>query len=204
MARLKGSVGADTKAAILSTALPLIAQYGYAAVSMRQIAEAVGVNVSALYNHFPNKQEILLRLMVDHMDSLMDAWEQQDINGKTAQEQIEIFTRFHIRFNIEKPKAVFISFMELNSLEPEGHKVIEKQRRVYEDILREIIRAGMSKGVFHTTDAHVAAMSVLGSLNGVNTWFRTGGRMSQREIEDAYVDLVLGSIGYEIKGTKHV
>ena len=99
MARLKGSVGADTKAAILSTALPLIAQYGYAAVSMRQIAEAVGVNVSALYNHFPNKQEILLRLMVDHMDSLMDAWEQQDINGKTAQEQIEIFTRFHIRFN---------------------------------------------------------------------------------------------------------
>ncbi|KAB7613848.1 TetR/AcrR family transcriptional regulator [Amylibacter sp. SFDW26] len=201
MARLKGSVGAETKVAILSTALPMIAQYGYSAVSMRQIAEAVGVNVSALYNHFPNKQQILLRLMIDHMDSLMAAWDNQDIRGKTAQEQLEIFTRFHIRFNVEKPKAVFISFMELRSLEPEGHKTIEKQRRVYEDILRDIIRSGINSGVFHTSDAHVAAMSVLGSLNGVNTWFRAEGRMSQKEIEDTYVDLTLRSVGYEIKGT---
>ncbi len=204
MARLKGSVGAETKVAILSTALPMIAQYGYSAVSMRQIAEAVGVNVSALYNHFPNKQQILLRLMVDHMDSLMAAWSAQDISGKTVAEQLEIFTRFHIRFNIEKPKAVFIAFMELRSLEPEGHRVIEKQRRAYEDILRDIIRAGMDEGVFRASDAHVAAMSILGSLTGVNTWFKAGGRLSQKQIEDTYVDLTLRSVGYEIKGISNV
>ncbi len=204
MARLKGSIGAETKVAILSAALPLIAQYGYSAVSMRQIAEAVGVNVSALYNHFPNKQQILLRLMVDHMDCLMAAWADQDARGTTDAEQLEVFARFHIRFHIERPKAVFISFMELRSLEPEGHKIIEKQRRTYEDILRDIIRGGMSTGVFNTPDAHVAAMSILGSLTGVNTWFSADGRLSQKEIEDTYVDLTLRSVGYEIKGTSHV
>ncbi len=204
MARLKGSVGTETKAAILSTALPLIAQYGYAAVSMRQIAEAVGVNVSALYNHFPNKQQILLRLLMDHMDSLMTNWAEQNVEGKNAAEQLKIFTRFHIRFNIEKPNAVFISFMELRSLEPEGHKTIERQRRVYEDILRDIIRVGISDGLFETTDAHVAAMSILGSLTGVNTWFSADGRLSQKEVEDAYIDLNLRSVGYKLKGKSHV
>jgi len=204
MARLKGSVGAETKVAILSTALPLIAQYGYAAVSMRQIAEAVGVNVSALYNHFPNKQQILLRLMLDHMDSLMSAWKLQDVSEKTAAQKLEIFVRFHIVFNIEKPKAVFISFMELRSLEADGHKLVEAQRGAYEDILRDIIRAGVTSGDFTTPDAHVAAMSILGSLTGVNTWFKADGRLSQKEIEDSYVDLTLRSVGYEARGASHV
>ncbi len=203
MARVKGSIGSETKAAILSTALPLIAQYGYAAVSMRQIAEAVGVNVSALYNHFPNKQQILVRLLMDHMDGLMAAWSEQISRGQAA-EQLEAFTRFHIRFHIEKPQAVFISYMELRSLEDDGHKKIESQRRAYEDVLRQIIRDGINTGEFNTPDSHVAAMSIIASLTGVNTWFSADGRLSQKQIEDNYVDLTLRSVGYETKGKSYV
>ena len=48
----------DTKQAILSTALHLFAADGYEAVSVSQIAGALGMGKSALYRHYRNKRDI--------------------------------------------------------------------------------------------------------------------------------------------------
>lgn len=196
MARTKGSVGTHTAQRILDESLPLIAGYGYAAVSMRMIADKVGVNVSAIYNHFPSKQQILVTLMSDHMRDLIAAWKETDTSGLSAAEKLDTFARFHIRFNTKRPDAVFISFMELRSLEAGSHKFVEKQRRAYEHELRNIIKQGIESKEFNTEDAHVAAMSILASLTGVNTWFREQGRLSKSKIEDYYAAMALRSVGF--------
>ena len=51
------------KGEILSIAIPLFAQSGYAAVSMRNIAQKVGVSAAALYHHFPDKQALYFSAM---------------------------------------------------------------------------------------------------------------------------------------------
>jgi len=43
---------------ILNVAINLFAQSGYSDVSVRHIAEAVGIKPASLYYHFPNKQSI--------------------------------------------------------------------------------------------------------------------------------------------------
>lgn len=43
--------------------VPLFAQRGYEAVSMREIAAAVGIQAPALYYHFPDKQSLYLAVM---------------------------------------------------------------------------------------------------------------------------------------------
>lgn len=48
----------DTKQRILYAALDLFSVRGYDAVSVRDIARAVGIKESSLYNHFHNKQDI--------------------------------------------------------------------------------------------------------------------------------------------------
>lgn len=48
----------ETKERILDEALTLFAKRGCGAVSVREIARAVGVRESSLYNHFANKQAI--------------------------------------------------------------------------------------------------------------------------------------------------
>ena len=48
----------DTKDCILEKALELFSQSGYHGVSVRDIARAVGIRESSLYNHFVNKQDI--------------------------------------------------------------------------------------------------------------------------------------------------
>lgn len=54
MPRLKG----NTKEIILEKSLKLFAVHGYEAVSIRQIADEVGIGNSALYKHYESKQAI--------------------------------------------------------------------------------------------------------------------------------------------------
>lgn len=184
-----------TKDSIRAQALRLFAAKGYEAVSMRDIAGAVGVQPGAIYNHFPNKQQLLFALLSEHMERLAEAW------GEAAAElpadpivRLEAFARFHIRFHIERPDDVFLSYMELRALEPELFARIETQRRAYEGVLKSILEEGAAAGVFTIDDPHVTAMALLAMLTGVNTWYRSGGRLSKTKIENYYAALVLRAV----------
>lgn len=48
----------DTKQKIIDKALELFATYGYDAVSVGEIAKAVGIKAPSLYNHYSSKQAI--------------------------------------------------------------------------------------------------------------------------------------------------
>ena len=55
--------GSKTKEKILKVSLKLFSAKGYKATTVRDIAGAMGVKQSALYNHFKNKDEILETLI---------------------------------------------------------------------------------------------------------------------------------------------
>lgn len=59
---------ADTQKNILEVASGLFASKGYSAVSMRDVAAAVGVTVASLYYHFTDKEE-LVRASLAHVFS---------------------------------------------------------------------------------------------------------------------------------------
>ena len=52
-----------TKDKILKEAFYLFSERGFHAVSVRDIARAVGIKESSLYNHFKNKQDIFDRIV---------------------------------------------------------------------------------------------------------------------------------------------
>jgi AcrR family transcriptional regulator len=53
-----------TRQAILDAAYSLIIEQGYAATSMRQIAERAGLALGSIYNHFPSKGDVF-RTIID-------------------------------------------------------------------------------------------------------------------------------------------
>lgn len=189
MARTAGSHSALTAPRIREAAQALFAQHGYAAVSMRQIAAEVGVQVGALYNYTSDKQSLLFDLMSSHLDDLLSARAEDQTEADPVQ-ALEQFTRFHIRFHARRPDAVFIAYMELRNLTPENFATIEAMRRRYEDGLSAILRDGQAQGAFRIEDARVATMAIIAMLTGVNTWFRKTGRLSLSEVEEIYWDMM--------------
>ena len=74
MARKTGSHSEITGPRIRAEARKLFARHGFAAVSMRQIAAAVGVQAGALYLYTPDKEALLFDLLRTHMEELLAAW----------------------------------------------------------------------------------------------------------------------------------
>jgi len=74
--------GSKTKEKILKVSLKLFATKGYKATTVRDIAGAMGVKQSALYNHFKNKDEILETLISNLTSSAIVTL----FDGKEAEE----------------------------------------------------------------------------------------------------------------------
>jgi len=194
MARTAGSHSDITGPRIRAAALRLFAQHGFAAVSMRQIAGEVGVQAGALYNYTPDKQSLLFDLMQRHMEGLL-AEVASRVMGDTPTDRLHSFVRFHIGYHIDRPDEVFIAYMELRSLSPENFARIETQRRRYEDVLEAILQDGLVQGAFSVPDTKIATLGLIAMLNGVNTWYRAGGRLSQTEVEGIYWDMARQAVG---------
>lgn len=193
MARKQGSHSDITGPKVRRSALRLIAQQGYAAVSMRQIAADVGIQAGALYNYTPDKQTLLFDLMQSHMIDLLSALDAADLQG-TALDQLEGFTRFHIAFHVPRPDQVFVSYMELRNLSQMNFAAIEVMRRQYEDALESILRQGEAEGVFAIADTRVTTMALIAMLTGIGNWFRSGGRLETETITAIYWDMVRRSV----------
>ncbi len=194
MARKTGSHAQITGPRVRSAAQKLFARMGYAAVSMRRIAAEVGMQAGALYLYTPDKQTLLFDLMKTHLEELLQAWAAAE-KGKGAMAQLEAFVRFHIRFHLARPDAVFIAYMELRNLTPENFERIESLRRAYENQLEAILRQGQESGDFRVPDTKLATLAIIAMLTGVNTWYREGGRLSRSRVESIYWDMVRKAVG---------
>lgn len=166
----------------------LFAEHGFAAVSMRQIASEVGVQAGALYLYTPDKQTLLFELLREHMEEVLAGWSAENKQGGPG-EQLETFTRFHIRFHMERRDAVFISYMELRNLSPENFAIIEQMRRRYERALEAILIHGQQDGVFDVADTKLTTMALIAMLNGVLSWYKPDGRLSLERVEAIYSEM---------------
>jgi AcrR family transcriptional regulator len=76
---------------LLSKCFDLFAEKGYAAVTMRQIAQGIGVSTGTLYHYFPSK-EALFEQLVEYLnkeDLLKFEPEMADVRAKPLEERLK-------------------------------------------------------------------------------------------------------------------
>ena len=193
MARTLGSRAEVTGPLIRAVALRLFARHGYAAVSMRQIAAEVGVQVGTIYAYTEDKQALLADLLHTHMEMILAAW--QDDPDAAPLVRLDRFVDFHIDMSLDHPDGVFLSYMELRNLTPENRRIIADLRRRYEDALEAILIAGEAQGTMSIPDSRLTTMALIAMLTGVTNWYREGGRLDQDRVVAVYWDLVRGAVG---------
>ena len=195
MARTTGSDGARTEEAIRSAAIELIAARGFEATTLREIAEKVGVQPGTIYRYFPSKAQLLVDLLVEHLEFLLEQWALQRPATDDPVELLRAFVDFHVRSHTLRRREVFVANMELRSLAPADRRRVVSLRRRYEDLLTGILRDGAERGAFRLPDARIATFAILAMLTGVGAWYREGGRLGKRELIDMYTRMVMQCTG---------
>jgi len=110
------SKGSKTKDKILKTSLKLFSRKGYKATTVRDIAGAIGMKQSALYNHFKNKDEILETLIGNLTSSaivtLFDDKEAQGLHKQGKSLLLSIATTFKLISFDAQNEALFKMLMQ--------------------------------------------------------------------------------------------
>ncbi|MDE2693684.1 MAG: TetR/AcrR family transcriptional regulator [Paracoccaceae bacterium] len=190
------SKGKKTAKSLLVAARDLFVLNGYAAVSMREIALKLGINAGAIYNHFPSKQEILFRLLEDHMLDLLEQWNILEVERSKLSDLLilRMFVNFHINFHIDKSKEVFLSYMELRSLDRRNFSKISKLRDEYESILQNILVLGKNNKNLDFDDSQITTKAILGTLSSLSHWYHQKGRLGAEDIRKIYWHLIFNSV----------
>ncbi|GLS18960.1 TetR family transcriptional regulator [Labrys miyagiensis] len=194
MARRAGSDGAKTAEAIRAAGLRLIFEHGYEGMSLRDLAEMVGVQPGSLYNHIATKQALLFELLSGHMRTLTAALDEALAGVEGPLARLDAFVDFHLRYHLTRKMEVFVNNSELRSLEPRNRAVITGLRRDYERRLADILAEGAADGVFTVPDVKVATYAILAQLTGVVGWYAPDGRLSEDEVVALHYQLVLRGI----------
>lgn len=195
MARTIGSDGERTEAALRDAALRLIARHGYDAVSMRRLADEVGVQAAALYRYFPTKEDLLFTLMREHMEALVASWAELSAVDSDPAAQLASFVRNHIAFHLARRSSTHVNNLELRSLSPERLRRIVALRETYEKELRAILQRGVDARVFDVEDAALVAMAIIQMITGVIVWFRPDERLSIEDVTELYLTMTLRLAG---------
>ncbi len=194
MARTKGSVGSETASLIRATAIRLMVEHGYEAMTLRQLAEAVGIQAGSVYRYFGAKDRLLADIMIGHMETVLNALQARLAGVEGPLQRLETFVDFHIRYHIEKQAEVFLATMELRSLSDEARMRVLALRQAYETLVSTILSEGMASGIFAVRDAKVSSFAIIGMLTSVCQWYRPGGRLGPDAIIAIHRDLVLQAV----------
>ncbi|NJP88510.1 TetR/AcrR family transcriptional regulator [Nonomuraea sp. FMUSA5-5] len=97
-----------TRRRILEAAAQVFTEYGYAAGTTNRIAEYAGVSIGSLYQYYPNKDAILLELMLAHLDSGEEeaARRQTGELPGTAEGLMRLFVQAAIANHLEDPRLL--------------------------------------------------------------------------------------------------
>jgi len=180
------------RAQILATAADLFERRGYAAVSLGEIAAAVGVSKAALYHHFPNKGAIYAEIMRDVLRRIGESIERTVRGPGPVAAKLQILAEVAIVWVASDADLDAMMRDADEHLAPTQRTEIDLAHRKVLRALEDLMREGISRGELGEGDPRLLAhafWSLLGGFSG-----RPGsdaGFQGRPEVADAVVALFL-------------
>lgn len=194
MAKIRSNKNSTKKDVIVAKASSLFLQKGYAATSMRDLAEHVGVEAASLYNHIRSKAELLQDICFKVANQFMTHIEQVDSSDRPAIAKVEAIIQFHIRQMIDNYEDVYVMEREWKHLTDPYLSNFQTQRRVYRQRFASIIQEGIRKGEIREIDAPTAVLIMLHAISGIESWHRSKKRISGDQLEKNMVTILINGL----------
>ena len=158
----------NTKERIQLEAALLFRKYGYPSTSMRDIAEAVGLEPSSLYNHIRSKEDLLRKICMDTGQLFLQGVDKILAMDLTAEKKLEHIIRLHFDIAVNQPGSVTVFDEEWRHLNEPFLSDFKDMRSMYEARLRTVVENGISRGEFRQVKSSIAVNSIISSLKWIH------------------------------------
>ncbi|OJZ73574.1 TetR family transcriptional regulator [Mycobacterium paraffinicum] len=159
----RSQLKSDRRLQLLSAAERLFAERGFLAVRLEDIGAAAGVSGPAIYRHFPNKESLLVELLVGISARLLAGARDVRTRSPDAATALDGLIDFHLDFAFGEPDLIRIQDRDLAHLPEAAEKQVRKAQRQYVEVWVGVLRE--LDPDLAEADARLAAHAVFGLLN---------------------------------------
>ena len=153
----------DRRSQLIAAAERLIAERGYLAVRLDDICSAVGISGPAIYRHFPNKEALLVELLVGISTRLLAGAQRVTASTEDPAESLNGLVDFHLDFVFGEPDLIRIQDRDLAHLPDAARRQVRRSQRQYVEIWVAVLTQ-LNRDLAEE-DARVMAHAVFGLLN---------------------------------------
>ena len=195
MSRVRADDYEDKRQGILDAAAVLFAQAGYANVKMMDIAKACGASKSMLYHYFPKKEDVLFEIMMEQVQSYLDATDAVVALPSPPEERLREFVTMWIRKAAEARARLTVLMYEYKFLPKRQRNMVNDVARRLIDrvsgLVSEVNPALKNVGPFHH---RTYTLLLYGLLNWTEVWFRSTGPLGPDEMAQMIYGLFLNGL----------
>jgi AcrR family transcriptional regulator len=159
----RGRAKSDRRSQLIAAAERLVAERGYLAVRLEDIGAAAGVSGPAIYRHFPNKEALLVELLVGISTRLLAGASAVVTSAQDPEAALDGLIDFHLDFALGESDLIRIQDRDLNNLPPSAKRQVRKAQRQYVEIWVDVLR--QVNDPLREDEARLMAHAAFGLLN---------------------------------------
>jgi AcrR family transcriptional regulator len=191
---MKTVIKKSRKQQIEEKATVLFQERGYAATSMRDLAQGLGIEAASLYSHIKSKEEILQKICFRMAAEFFSAWQDVELENSSQAAKMEKAMIAHVKVITKDTDASAVFFNEWRHLSEPFLGDFLAMRDDYEGRFKKILRDGMASGEFKIVDEKFMMLTILSSLNWTHNWYKPEGNLTPEEIGKRLSGLLLNGL----------
>jgi len=141
----------------------LFVSRGYHGISMREIAQVVGLSKPGIYYHFKDKEDLFLAILIANLSHIGSITHQARHEGATAHDQISRLLRALFAQAPEQQAIIRLASQEIVHLSQAAR--LEFSRLYQAEFIgqiEDILRSGIERGELRPMDVRLATWILLG------------------------------------------
>ena len=186
MPRLKD----DRREAILRSVANVLRNSRLSSLTIKQVADELGMTKGNLYYYFKDKQDILYHCHMRSVENSLRALSDAQALGRTPAEKLRILLVRHIRGVIDDGFGGLLQ-TELEKIRPSQRNQYIGKRDELERGVRLLIEDGVRTGEFVCANVKLTGFAILGGINWIPKWYRPSGPLTSAEISEQMADYYL-------------
>jgi TetR/AcrR family transcriptional regulator, cholesterol catabolism regulator len=182
---------------VMTKAAGLIADRGFAGVSMRSVSRSVNVSLASLYHYFKSKEDLLYQIQFRTFASLLRAQEETAACPGSPEARFRRLVIGHLAFFASHPNELKVCTYELDSLRGEMFDATEALRRRYYRLMASVVSELMNGSIpesGESLESRHATLFVFGMLNWVFMWYDPARHGSLEQIGEEMLALILNGL----------
>ncbi len=192
---MEGIANLSRKEQVIRKAAELFKEKGYAAASMRDLAQLLGIEAASLYSHIKSKEEILRSLCFDMAAEFRKSLEAVEKQNVPASEKLRNGIIGHIQVMAKDLTASAVFMNEHRHLSQPYLRDFLLLRINYINRFKSIIEEGARSGEFkQTIDKKLAVMTLFSSLNWMPMWYDPSGIIEPVELGIQLSDMLVNGL----------